>query len=89
MTLHVLHEASSPPEATVWTMWCGAQCIALDSGELIPEDMDFYLEFEAARADCIECLKAKLSGIAPAIPSEVRVPGTIGEMVLAAGRVRA
>ena len=57
---HVLHEASSPDEATVYTMWCGAQCLALDDGTLVPEDMDFYLEQDAAKADCIECLKAKL-----------------------------
>lgn len=60
MITHVLHEQSSPPEADIWRMWCGAECLAFDDGSLAPE-LDFYLEAEAAKADCIECLKAKLA----------------------------
>jgi hypothetical protein len=63
MKTHVLHEASSPAKAIVWTMWCGHQCIAMDGEEghsLVPEDTDFVLEREASQADCVECLAAML-----------------------------
>ena len=58
---HVIREDSSPDDAYVWTMWCGEQCIALDDGTTVPEGFDFYHENSAAKASCVECLKALLS----------------------------
>lgn len=52
--LHVIDELLSPPEAMVWTMWCGAQCVAFEDGSLIP-NLDFYTETWAERATCEEC----------------------------------
>lgn len=59
MRVHVLDEKKSPPEALIWTMWCGAQCVAEDGGMLTPI-LDFYLEREASKSDCVDCLKRLL-----------------------------
>lgn len=58
---HVLKESVSPPDADVWRMWCGHECLALDDGTLVPAETNFYLEREAHLAECIPCLKAILS----------------------------
>lgn len=57
MITHVLRESISPTAARTWTMWCGAQCIVLDDGVPIPLT-DFYLEAQAAKADCAACKDA-------------------------------
>jgi len=55
---HIIRESVSPPEALTWTMWCGDQCVAFDDGTLAPEDIDFYHEVWAERADCEACKAA-------------------------------
>lgn len=61
--IHVLKEDVSPPEANVWTMWCGAQCIVLDDGETHPF-MDFYLEIGWRSASCLVCVaRFEASGV--------------------------
>jgi hypothetical protein len=54
---HVIREGASPPDARVWTMWCGAQCIAFDDGTLAPEGFDFYDEPNAEKATCQKCTR--------------------------------
>jgi hypothetical protein len=58
--VHVLNEALSPVEASVWRMLCGEECVALDDGTLIPA-LDFYLESAGHKADCEAC-RAVLEG---------------------------
>jgi hypothetical protein len=55
--VHVINEAASPYGAIIWTMWCGAACIALDDS-LVPEDFDFYPETAADKSDCPACRAA-------------------------------
>ena len=52
--VHVIDEARSPEDAVVWTMWCGASCVALDDGTLIPS-LDFYGEDASGKANCPGC----------------------------------
>lgn len=56
---HVENEARNPitDGIDVWTMWCGAQCLAFPDGSLVPE-IDFYLEADADRAACEPCREA-------------------------------
>lgn len=54
MVTHIIREAVSPPDADVWTMWCGDQCFAFDDGTLVPT-MDFFHEDAAEQADCSRC----------------------------------
>jgi hypothetical protein len=58
--IHVLDENKSSIENIVWTMWCGDQCVPDGDGNLTP-DMDFYLERDANKSNCNECLKKYLS----------------------------
>lgn len=51
--VHVIDEQRSP--GSVWTMWCGAHCIVLASGEIAPGDMDVLLEARAELATCGVC----------------------------------
>lgn len=51
---HILDEAKSPDDAVVWTMICGATCVPLDDGTLVP-DMDFYM-YLMPGVDCLDCL---------------------------------
>ena len=57
MRTHVLDEKKSPPSALIWTMRCGDQCVAEDDGTLTPR-LDFYLEQEAHKSDCVGCVAA-------------------------------
>lgn len=52
--LHVIDELISPPEAYLWTMWCGLDVVAFDDGTLVPQ-IDFVGEREAEQATCEEC----------------------------------
>lgn len=54
---HILDEAKSPPDASLWVMLCGVTCVALEDGTLIPT-MDFYGEDVGYKASCIGCRKA-------------------------------
>lgn len=54
MITHIIMESESPPDALVWHMWCGVDCIARDNGELIPL-IDFYGEKDAKKATCAAC----------------------------------
>lgn len=65
MDVHVIREAISPPDADVWTMWCGAQCFAFDDGTLVPY-MDFVHENIAEKATCQGC-KVGLNEVAEKI----------------------
>lgn len=55
--LHIIKESVSPTSAPVWTMWCGATCVALDDGDLLPP-LDFFAENAADKATCSKCLAA-------------------------------
>jgi hypothetical protein len=59
---HVLHEASGPPDADVWRMWCGAECFAFDDGTLCPQ-LDFYGEAAASKATCQGCRRSFTDGV--------------------------
>jgi hypothetical protein len=72
---HIMNDAANPPEALVWTMLCGDQCIALDDGTLVPE-LDFYGDESpnADKADCDPCRRP--AGLLPAlVASESRGAG--------------
>lgn len=70
MITHIMNDVANPPEALVWTMLCGDQCIALEDGTLVPE-MDHYLEgsVNAHKADCDPCKRA--AGLLPALAASV------------------
>lgn len=68
---HVIKEATSAPEDLLWEMWCGANCIALPDGTLIPE-LDFYGELWAEKATCAVC-KARLRGVNPTVAAEMEI----------------
>lgn len=70
MIVHVLRESISPPEAFVWTMWCGDQCVADDEAILSPP-MDFVLEERAERSDCEACKTAMQPTKAKCVGREV------------------
>ena len=53
MITHIMNDDENPPEALVWTMLCGEQCIAFD-GKLVPE-LDFYGVEHGHKADCDAC----------------------------------
>ena len=56
MFTHVINEQKSPPDALVWTMWCGHQCLAFEDGTTAPRT-DLYAEHAADKADCEGCKK--------------------------------
>lgn len=61
MITHIINEAASPPDAFVWTMHCGDQCIVLNDDSLennLRPEMDFYGEDDGEKADCEACKRA-------------------------------
>ena len=64
--VHILCERLSPNEALIWTMWCSDQCVHIDNeGHILPDDFDFLLEQDAAKATCERCRHAFEGGEAP------------------------
>jgi hypothetical protein len=54
MRIHILDEVKSPPDSMLWTMLCGFVVIVEESGDLIPQDIDFYLRW-ADEVNCEGC----------------------------------
>jgi hypothetical protein len=63
--IHIIADDSPKSwDDLVWTMLCGASCVAHDDGSLTPE-LDFYGSDQAHRATCTRCLARTLERGAP------------------------
>ena len=73
--VHVEQEAYNDAHTTygidVWKMWCGAECLAMPDGELVPDGFDFYGERQAEKATCPGCRRVLLDLPATEQPASV------------------
>jgi hypothetical protein len=52
-------------------MYCGAQGIVFDNGEIVPADLDFYAANDGHKSNCATCVATQAI---ETIASRLRVP---------------